>query len=154
MYIVSLKLDLKKILSVIAVCCIAFAVIIAALPARSSDVLKNNSNKTAKSTSDHVLFLKEYGYEVLQKPVQIQEIIIPDDFSSDYEKYNELQKISGFDLSGYKGCRVKKYTYKVLNYTDCEDEVVANVIIYNDRIVGGDISSTVLGGFVHGFVKE
>ena len=79
MYIVSLKLDLKKILSVIAVCCIAFAVLIAALPARSSDVLKNNSNKTAKSTSDHVLFLKEYGYDVSQKPVQIQEIIIPDD---------------------------------------------------------------------------
>ena len=154
MYIVSLKLELKKILSVIAVCCIVFAVIIAALPARSSGVLKNNSNKTAKTTSDHITFLNECGYEVSQKPVQIQEVIIPDEFSSDYEKYNEFQKISGFDLSKFKGCRVKKYTYKVLNYSDCKDEVVANIIIYNDRIIGGDVSSTVLGGFVHGFVKE
>ena len=154
MYIVSLRLNLKKVLSVIAVCCIAFAVFVAALPARSSDVLSNISKKTAKSTTDHIEFLGECGYNVSEKPVQIQEIIIPREFSKDYEKYNELQKISGFDLSDFKGCRVKKYTYKVLNYEGSEDEVVANIIIYNEKIIGGDISSTVLGGFVHGFVKE
>ena len=154
MYIVSLKFNFKKVLSLISVCCIVFAVFIAALPARSSDVLNNNTKKTAKSIADHIEFLGECGYNVLEKPVQIQEIIIPSEFSSDYEKYNELQKISGFDLSNYKSCRVKKYTYKVLNYDDSDDEVVANIIIYNEKIIGGDISSTVLGGFVHGFIKE
>lgn len=154
MYIVSVKFDVKKILSVVAALCIVIAVVCVVVPQRSSDVLSNKVNKSAKTTSEHVDFLSAYGYNISEKPVQIQEIIIPQEFSSDYEKYNEYQKLSGFDLSDYKGRRVKKYTYKVLNYADSDEEVVANLIIYNDKVIGGDISSTVLGGFTHGFIKE
>ena len=99
-------------------------------------------------------FLNAHGYQVTEKPVQIQEIVIPEEFSAEYEKYNEMQKLSGFDLSKFKSYRVKKYTYKVTNYEASPDEVVANVIVYNNKVIGGDISSTTLGGFVHGFVKE
>lgn len=154
MYIVSVKFNTKKVLSVIAALCIVIAVMCVVMPRRSSDVLASNVSKSAKTTSEHIDFLNAYGYNISEKPVQIQEIIIPQEFSSDYEKYNEFQKISGFDLSDYKGCRVKKYTYKVLNYTDSDDEVVANIIIYNNKVIGGDISSTTLGGFTHGFIKE
>lgn len=154
MYVVSVKLNMKKILSAIACVCIAFAILCVALPQRSSDVLSNKINKSGKTTDEHIDFLSAYGYNILEKPVQIQEIIIPQEFSSEYEKYNEYQKLSGFDLSKFKGFRVKKYTYKVLNYENSQDEVVANVLIYNNKVIGGDICSTTLGGFVHGFIKE
>ncbi len=154
MYVVSVKLNMKRFLSAIAVICIAIAIVCVAFPQRSSDVLSSKVNKSGKTTQEHIDFLNAYGYNILEKPVQIQEIIIPQEFSSEYEKYNEYQKLSGFDLSKFKGYRVKKYTYKVLNYTDSQEEVVANILIYNDKVIGGDVCSTTLGGFVHGFIKE
>ncbi len=154
MYVISVKFNMKKFLSAVAVICVAVAIFCVAFPQRSSDVLSSKVDKSGKTTQEHIDFLNAYGYNITEKPVQIQEIIIPQEFSSDYEKYNECQKLSGFDLSRFKGYRVKKYTYKVLNYTDSSDEVVANIFIYNDKIIGGDISSTTLGGFVHGFIKE
>lgn len=154
MYVVSVKFNMRKFLSAIAVICVAVAIICVAFPRRSSYVLSSKVNKSGKTTQEHIDFLSAYGYNILEKPVQIQEIIIPQEFSSEYEKYNEYQKLSGFDLSKFKGYRVKKYTYKVLNYADSQEEIVANVLIYNDKVIGGDICSTTLGGFVHGFIKE
>ena len=113
MYIVSVKLNKRKILGFIAALCIVTAVICVALPKRASDVLSSNISTSAKSVEEHVAFLNAHGYQVTEKPVQIQEIVIPEEFSAEYEKYNEMQKLSGFDLSKFKSYRVKKYTYKV-----------------------------------------
>ena len=154
MYIVSLKLDKRKILGALAALCLAVAVVCVVTPSGASDVLNSNVNTAASSVKDHIDFLSAYGYSVGDKPVQIQEIIIPEQFSEEYEKYNDMQKLSGFDLSKFKSKRVKKYTYKVTDYKDSDDEVVANVIVYNNKVIGGDISSTALGGFMHGFIKE
>lgn len=154
MYVISVKLDKSKIFATLAALCIVVAVACVAFPQRASDVLSSNISTSAKSTDEHIAFLNAYGYNVEEKPVSIQEIIIPSEFSTAYEKYNEYQKLSGFDLSKYKSYRVKKYTYKVIGYNDSGEEVVANVIVYNDKVIGGDISSTTLGGFTHGFIKE
>lgn len=154
MYVVSVKLNSKKLLSAIAVMCIAVAIICVSFPKKSSDVLTSKVNNSAKTIEQHIDFLNAYGYNITEKPIQIQEIIIPQEFSADYEKYNDYQKLSGFDLAKFKGYRAKKYTYKVLNYQDSTDEVVANLLIYNNKIIGGDVCSTTLGGFVHGFIKE
>jgi len=154
MYVVSVKLNSRKLLSVIAALCIAVAILCVTIPQKSSDVLTSKVSNIGKTTQQHIDFLNAYGYNITEKPIQIQEIIIPQQFSSEYEKYNEYQKLSGFDLAKFKGFRVKKYTYKVLDYKESSDEVVANVLIYNNKIIGGDICSTTLGGFVHGFIKE
>lgn len=154
MYIVSMKLDKRKILGALAALCVAVAVVCVTAPSGTKDVLGSSVSTKASSVKDHISFLSSFGYSVGDKPVQIQEIIIPEQFSAEYEKYNELQKLSGFDLSKYKNKRVKKYTYKVTDYADSDDEVVANVLVYNERVIGGDISSTTLGGFLHGFIKE
>ena len=98
--------------------------------------------------------LKSFGYEVEGQPLLIEEIIVPSEFDQKYEEYNNYQKISGFDLSDYKGYRAKKYTYRVINYPNYPDNVLANLIVYNGRAIGGDISSTSPEGFVHGFIKE
>ena len=154
MFVVSLKLDTNRIYATLATLCLVVAVACVAFPERSRDVLNNNIDTNVKSTAEHIEFLNSYGYNVIENPVQIQEIVIPSQFSESYEKYNEYQKLSGFDLTRYKNQRVKKYTYKVTDYEFCEDEVVANVLVYNNKVVGGDISSTRLGGFTHGFIKE
>ncbi len=154
MFIWSVKLNRNLIWAVCAALCLTIGGIAVFSPKATTDVLKNSVDTTAKTIEQQVAFLKSFGYEVEPQPQLIEEIIIPSEFDAVYEEYNAYQKMSGFNLEKHKGHRAKKYTYKVTNYPDQNENVVANVLIYNGRVIGGDISSSVLNGFVHGFVKE
>ena len=83
------------------------------------------------------------------------EVIIPAEFDDVYEKYNELQKEQGFDLSLYASKRVKRWTYEITNYTGYENTgfIHANILVYDGKVIGGDVCSTELNGFMHGFAK-
>ncbi len=154
MFIWSFKLNRNLIWGVCAALCLSIGAVAVFSPKDAKDVLKNSVDTTAKTTEQQVSLLKAFGYEVEPHPILIEEVIIPAEFDSAYTQYNDLQKLSGFDLNKYKGSRVKKYTYNVTNYPDQKDGVVANLLVYNGKAIGGDISSTALNGFVHGFVKE
>lgn len=137
-----------------AAVCLSLGAIAALTPKNSTGVLKSSADTSAKTIEQQTAFLKTYGYEVESQPLLIEEVIIPTEFDDEFKTYNDYQKISGFDLSKFKGYRAKKYTYLVTNYPDTKDEVHANMLIYNGRVIGGDISSSTYGGFVHGFIKE
>ena len=81
---------------------------------------------------------------------QTQEILIPEEFSPVYQDYNELQKQQGYDLEDYAGRKCTLYTYAVTNYPDKNQTVLADLYLYRDRIIGGDIHSTDLNGFMTG----
>ncbi len=97
-------------------------------------------------------FLREAGYSVTS-PV-IKEITIPAEFSDIYENYNRLQKEQGFDLSSYKGKSAVCYSFAVTDYIneagEPENFVRATVLVCDGKIIGGDISSTRLDGFMKG----
>lgn len=154
MFIWSVKLNRNMIWGICAVLCLSIGAIAVFSPKDSADVLKNSVDTTAKTTEQQVSMLQSFGYEVEPQPTLIEEVIIPSEFDEKYDAYNNYQKLSGFDLTKYKGCRAKKYTYRVTNYPDNPDGVVANILVYNGKAIGGDISATALNGFVHGFVKE
>ncbi len=154
MFIYSVKVNKTKILSFLAVFCAAIALVFVLMPSSIGDVLNNGVSASVKDQASMVGFLKSFGYVAQERAVQIEEVIIPDTFDEKYNAYNELQKVSGFDLSKYAGKTVKKYTFRLTEYPNSEDEVIANLLVHNDRVIGGDISSTTLGGFQHGFVKE
>ena len=99
-------------------------------------------------------FLKEYGWEVSPTPVELQEVTIPADFGRVYTVYNDLQLAQNFDLTPYKGKAVMRYTYEVYNYPDIPTGVVANLLIYKEQVIGGDICTRALDGFMHGFSLE
>ena len=62
----------------------------------------------AGENEQRIDFLKQFGWEVEQEPVSIEEIVIPQQFNQVYERYNELQKTQGMDLTKYAGKTVKK----------------------------------------------
>ncbi len=99
-------------------------------------------------------FLKEYGWEVSATPKEVQEITIPGEFNRVYTIYNDLQLAQNFDLTPYRGKAVKRYTYEVYNYPDLPTGVVANLLIYKNEVIGGDICTLALDGFMHGFSLE
>ncbi len=107
-----------------------------------------NTVKNAKTNADRLIFIKQAGYDVLDNNPTSQAVIIPETFYEVYENYNRLQKRSGYDLLIYKGCEVTIYTYKINTPQNYSGECVINIIVYNDRIIGGDVSSVEMGGFM------
>ena len=106
----------------------------------------------AADDTERIGFLRDLGYEVTPQSVEVREVLIPDEFDEVFTQYNDLQKTAGMDLEPYHGKRVKCWTYTVLNYPG-EEGVLAHLYIYKDKIVGGDVSSTALDGFMHGLTK-
>jgi len=154
MFIWSVKLNRNLVWSICAVICLSIGAVSVFTPKDATDVLKNSVDTSVRTTEDQVAFLKEFGYSAEPQPLLIEEVIIPSEFDDEYEKYNNCQKLSGFNLEDYKGCRAKKYTYDIKDYSGYDGEVIANLLVYNGEVIGGDISSAELGGFTHGFVKE
>ena len=106
-----------------------------------------------KDEKERQSFLKEMGWEVSEEYTECKVVIIPDEFNEVYEKYNDLQKKQGFDLSKYKGKTVEIYTYEVRNYPDHEKNMVCNLMIYEDVLIGGDVSCVEIDGFMQGLKK-
>lgn len=97
-------------------------------------------------------FLSTLGWEVEQEPAEVVEVVIPQEFGDVYQNYNQIQKQQGLDLTPYRGKKVKRYTYVVNNYPGRPENIRANLLIYRDKIIGGDICSLeAKNGFMHGF---
>ncbi len=79
---------------------------------------------------------------------QIDEITVPYEFGEVYSSYNSIQKEQGFDLSEYKGKTLMRYTAKVRNFPDSNDDVYVEVLVFNKMIVGADIYSVSSNGFI------
>ncbi len=98
-------------------------------------------------------FLSQYGWEATEL-VDRAEVTVPSQFDAVYEEYNTLQKKQGFDLSKYRRKTVTRYTYLINNYKDHKGTVLADVIVYKNKVIGGDICSADVNGFVHGFSPD
>lgn len=131
---------LKKSTIGVAGLCFAAAIVMAVL-----FFWVNNAPK-GEDTLDRLAYLSKLGYSIDDKSEIITEIKIPEDFGEIYAKYNEMQEKAGFDLRDFSGQDATMYTYSVSSYKDFKG-VYANLIVVNDRIVGGDISSIENGGF-------
>ena len=104
----------------------------------------------ASTTEKRVAYLAECGWEADGATEQVQEILIPERFSAVYESYNELQKQQGWDLSKFAGRTCTLYSYTVTNYPDPDQTVIADLYIFKNQVIGGDVHSTNLNGFMIG----
>ena len=103
-----------------------------------------------KTNEGRIAYLAGCGWEVEPEPVETKSILIPKEFSDVLKEYNEMQMASGFDLTEYAGLTVEQYTYRVTNYDKADCDVNATLYIYNFQVIGGDIHSTSIDGFMHG----
>lgn len=99
-------------------------------------------------------YLAQYEWEISTVPLEICDVTIPEEFDAVYQRYNDLQQSQGFDLMQYQGKTVKRYTYSILNYPQEISHVRANLLVYNREIIGGDICTAALDGFMHGFERD
>ena len=172
MFIYSLKASTLKFIAVVVISIGLLITLISIIPGGGETVYaasnSDNSDKSDKSdksdakinykniktNDDRINFLKQFGWEVDPEPVETAEIIIPADFDAVYKKYNEVQKAQSLNLEKYKNKTVKRHTYEIVDYLGYNGTVYANILIYKEKVVGGDICSAELNGFMHGFDKN
>ncbi|MBE6777521.1 MAG: DUF4830 domain-containing protein [Ruminococcaceae bacterium] len=87
-----------------------------------------------------VAYITALGITLQNDEYSKKDTVIPLEFGNVYNKYNTMQKQSGFDLSGYKGQNVTIYTY------NCDTYKVVNLIVYKGRLIGGDICDLQIDG--------
>ena len=101
------------------------------------------------TNEDRLALLTELGWEVVAQPEESMEVRIPQEFSDVYERYNQIQTEQGLDLAEHKGETVMRYTYTVVNHPSGEKHVRATLLVKNGRLIGGDVCSAKMDGFMH-----
>lgn len=147
----------KQIRAILIILFVVLTVAVLVFLSKDSENVSND-NKANLKASDHserMSFISQFGWEVSEEPTEVREVIIPETFDEVYTKYNEIQLAQGFDLSSYKGVRVKRWTYAVKNYAGYENKdcIRINILICDGTVIGGDVCSVEMDGFMHGFSK-
>ena len=159
MFIYSLKASTLKFIAVVVISIGILITLISIIPGGADTVYagadaQKINYKNIKTNEDRINFLKQFNWEVNPEPAEAVEIIIPKEFDAIYKKYNDVQKAQSLNLEKYKNKAVKRYTYEISHYPGHSGKVYANLLIYKDKVIGGDICSAEINGFMHGFDKN
>ena len=102
---------------------------------------------TATTAEKRVAYLEGFGWQVNPQPIETLDLQLPERLENEWETYAKLQKGQNLPFSDFAGQAVKRYTYTVTNYPDIPQGVQANLYLWGDQIIGGDIIVTGQGGF-------
>lgn len=160
LFVYSIRAQTIKFFSIVALSVAALLILVAFIPTYEPTVINTLYTETAnvkfskiKTNDDRIDFLEQFGWTVSEKPIEEKGVKIPKEFDKIMLSYNEFQRQMGLDLAKYKGKDVMRYTYEVTNYPEYEGRVYANLLIYRNKVIGGDICSADSRGFLQGFTK-
>ena len=162
MFIYSMRASTIKFFGVICIALVGLIALIAVVPSYISSngtvevgisdlEGKSYNYDKMKNADDVAAFLSQFGWSVNASTVEKSEVTLPSEFDKVFVGYNEIQRAQGLDLSKYKNKKITRYTFEVNNYNGYDGKVLANVLVYRNKVIGGDICSADVTGFVHGF---
>ena len=154
MFVISLKSKQLKTLCALAVAILVTIIggVVYVSGGGSMPVSKANSySLKAETPEERQSFFASAGFTVNPVPVEVKEVILPQEFDETLNEYNELQKAQGLDLTEYKGLRVKSWSYEITNYPGFENsggQIRGNLLTYKGTVIACDISNITLDGFM------
>ena len=102
---------------------------------------------TAATNEERVAYLEALGWQVEPQPIETLDLQLPEKLEGEWDAYAKLQKGQGLPFFEFAGQAVKRYTYTVTNYPEIPQGVQANLYLWGDQIIGGDVIFTGQGGF-------
>ena len=145
MFVMTAKLNKKKITAILLALVLIIAVVAVAVSA-----IGGKQGGKIRDSDDAAAYLESLGWQVSPKPLEVQDIVIPRRFNGVYETYIELQRRQGFKLEEYGGMSATRYSFTVLNYPGGSEGMVADIVVYGGEIIAGDVQSTAIDGFMEG----
>ena len=167
MFVYSMRATTLKFFGVVALSVITLIILIAVIPTFSTSPVGVDAPSAAvlsgadgidysgiKTTSDGAKFLSQYGWSVCGEVAE-EKVRIPVEFDSVLDKYNEIQKRQGMDLTKYRNKTLVRYTYEVANFYEVTgvryaETVYVTILTYRNKVVAGDVCSASPEGFVVG----
>ena len=95
-------------------------------------------------------YLASYGWELDPDSEEEHCVLLPKTFEGAVSEYADMQTRQGYDFASYAGLECRQFTYTVTNYNGCDSTVYATLYVKGTRVIGGDIHSAEIGGFMHG----
>lgn len=152
MMVLTAKVDIKKVIAALAA--VAGVILVLVLLLGGGDSSTPTAAPSVAGNDGRVQFLKNLGWEVSTSPAESGQVRIPQTQNQVFSRYNDLQKSAGYDLSTYAGKTVMRYVYKINNYPSATEPVYATLLVYKDKIIGGDITDTAASGIMQALVKR
>ena len=152
MMVMTAKVDIKKVIAALAAVAGVIVVLILLLGGGNSST--TTAAPSVAGNDGRVQFLKNLGWDVNASPAESGQVRIPQPENQIFSRYNDLQKSAGYDLSAYAGRTVMRYVYKISNYPNATEPVYATLLVYKDKIIGGDITDTAASGVMQALVKR
>ena len=154
MFIYTARLNLKQLIGAAAALFLLCGAALAFHAADPDTAVKaaapSPASAKVKTNEERIAYLESYGWKVSPEPVLVEEMLIPESFDESYTEYLTLQQSQGFDLSEYCGKRVRRCTYEITNYPTGETGIQVSILIYKNKVIGGEVLSPQLNGFLHG----
>ena len=106
--------------------------------------------KTDTANGNYFRIVQDMGYTDVEKtPFEVVEFTVPTEFNAVYIRYNNLLEEAGYSLEPYKGKKCKRYTYLIPSVN-----ARANILVYEGKVIGGDISGITIDGVMIPVKKE
>ena len=102
---------------------------------------------TAATNEERVAYLEGLGWQVEPQPIETLDLQLPEKLEGEWDAYAKLQAGQSLPFADFGGQTVKRYTYTVTNYPEISQGVQANLYLWGDQIIGGDVIFTGQGGF-------
>ena len=154
MFVMTARVNKTAILLGLGAIIVTIGLLLALFGGGSSAEPTAATSPAADTNDARVKFLADLGWEVTASPTESMQVRIPKETTEVFDRYNQLQKSQGYDLSKFAGKTVMRYVYKINNYPGATEPVYATLLVYRDQIIGGDITDSAPGGKILGFVKN
>ncbi len=142
MFICSVTLTKARIALILAIVLMLMLILGVFLSPRTENTFRTNGERKQ--------FLESHGLAPDKTPYRTETLRLPQTLDSFLEEYEALQKSQGLSLLPYCGKTVKKYTYLILSYPNCDKPVYANLLVSGKKLVACDLTCP---DFREGWVK-
>ena len=154
MFVFSFRHNRRKTVAVLAVLLVAVTVVIVLVGIRNMPPQAVCSDRkyslSASTDKERIAFFKQFGWNVNAEPIDSGEVTVPEKFNDVYFSYNNIQKEQGLDLLPYAGKTVQQWIYAITNYPQ-QESMRGTILVYNGKVIGGDLCTPQLDGFMTGF---
>lgn len=99
-------------------------------------------------TEGRCAYIARFGLQADPASEEIKEVELPEVFDAVLESYNTLQLSAGCDLREAAGKRCLCCSYDLVGYPGWDGRVIATLYIYRSRVIGGDIHTADVRGFM------
>jgi hypothetical protein len=148
MMILTAKVDFKKLMVILLA---AAAVLLAVILLFGGKGTASTRTSAVFANDDRVKFLEGFGWAVTPAPKESTQVRIPTESGEMFRRYNALQKGQGYDLTKFSGRKVMRYVYEITNFPGATEPVYATVLVYKNKVIGGDVTDTSAKGKIRGF---